>query len=318
MINEQFFKTIKQYIDIDFPETIITFLRNEYTRRLFFKQLDSSVLNNYLYQCFNLWLGRYACEYDSHLADYFSGKNNLDFICSEFIKFCFKNEIKIDAEKTLQSFVVHNQFSDNAVRNELIKITPKSHLNLLGFGLDQGCYEKELAQYLLKKGIADNVTVYGMDPYAKKSQDIYYLTPSQLAAEPKIRFDIIIARWVLHHVSLQYRWSDLIQCLNHCSSDAKILFIEHGFLQKPPSLIEEKLYLLLNAIFDIIANIGLRPCYFTENTAPLRSNFFIRYLKPNDFSEITKNLPYLNLSQNTYNVGPVFPNQTILCIASKS
>ncbi len=310
-MSKQFLKIIEKHINPQSSVTILDFFGNTEAVKTAFNQIDSKLADNYLYNYFILWLSYYVQKNRQCLQDYYSDKQDLAFICSNFINFCFKNKIILNAERTLQSFAAHNQLSDDAVKKELVPMVTKSNVNLLGFGLDEGSYEKELAQYLTMQGVS-KVTLYGMDPYAKKSTGIHYLTPCQLSVEPKLRFDLIIARWSLHHVALRSRWTDLSQCIKRCSSDARILFIEHGFLEESVSPLERKLYIFLNATFDIIANIGLRPRYFTETAPHLGKNFFIRYLDFNDFNKISNSARQIK-SQKIYDVGPVFPNQTIFC-----
>jgi hypothetical protein len=313
MLNEQFFKVIRQYIDKKQLDPS-NFLTNLNKLEAVLQQINHSKIGNYLYEKFILWLNRYLQEIKTqqYLRYYFSSEKNLNFICNNFIDYCFIHKIKLDPKKTLQSFKDHNQLSDNAVKNELLKITSKRYINLLGFGLDDGIYEKELANFLVLHNVCNKVTIYGMDPYAIKSNDIQYLTPTQLSMD-SLKFDIIIARWSLHHVKLDNRWSDLSHCISRCNSDASIIFIEHGFLHNTHFPAEKKLYELLNALFDIIANIGLRPTYFTETAPSFGEHFFIHYLEPNDFISIFKNYSAHIISRNIYDVGPNFPNQTICC-----
>lgn len=313
MLNEQFFKVIRQYMDPEQPD-IFSFLTNINRVKAALQQINHSKISNYLYEKFIFWLSRYLQEIKIHpcLRYYFSSDKTLTFICNNFIDYCFSHKIKLDPKKTLQSFKAHNQLSDNAVKKELLKITSKLHINLLGFGLDDGIYEKELANFLVLHKVCNKVTIYGMDPYAKKGSDIQYITTEQLRKD-SLKFDVIIARWSLHHVKLDNRWSDLSECINRCNPDASIIFIEHGFLQNRHLPAEKKLYELLNALFDIIANIGLRPTYFTETAPFLGEHFFIHYLEPNDFISICKNSSRRVISQNIYDVGPSFPNQTICC-----
>lgn len=313
MRNEQFFKVIRQYMDPKQPDPF-NFLTNINKLEAALQQINHSKIGNYIYENFILWLSRYLQEIKTHqcLRYYFSSEKNLNFICNNFIDHCFSNKIKLDPKKTLQSFKAHNQLSDNAVKNELLKITSKLHINLLGFGLDEGIYEKELANFLILKNICNKVTIYGMDPYAKKGSDIQYITAEQLSKD-SLKFDIIIARWSLHHIKLDNRWTELSDCISRCNPDASIIFIEHGFLQNIHFSAEKKLYELLNALFDTIANIGLRPTYFTETAPSFGEHFFIHYLEPNDFISICKNSSEHIISRNIYDVGPNFPNQTIFC-----
>lgn len=313
MFNEQFFKVIRQYINPKQPDPL-NFLTNINKLEAALQQINHSKIGNYIYENFIFWLRRYLQEIktQSYLRYYFSSEKNLNFISNNFIDYCFSNKIKLDPKKTLQSFKIHNQLSDNAVKKELLKLTSKLHINLLGFGLDDGIYEKELANFLALHKICKKITIYGMDPYAKKGCDIQYISPEQLN-RGSIKFDVIIARWSLHHVKPNNRWSDLSDCISQCNPDASIICIEHGFLQNIYFPAEKKLYELLNALFDIIANIGLRPTYFTETAPSFGKHFFIHYLEPKDFISICKNSSEYIISQNIYDVGPNFPNQTICC-----
>lgn len=313
MLNEQFFKVIRQYIDPKQPFPF-NFLTNTNKLDAALQQINHSKIGNYLYEKYIFWLSCYLQEIKTqqYLQSYFSSENSLNFICNNFINYCFKHKITLDPKKTLQSFSAHNELSDNAVKKELLKITKKSHINLLGFGLDDGIYEKELANFLVLHKICNKVTIFGMDPYAKKGSGIQYLTPKQLNID-FVRFDIIIARWSLHHVKLENRWFDLSNCISQCNPDSSITFIEHGFIKNTLFIAEKKLYELLNALFDIIANIGLRPSYFTQTAPQFGKHFFIHYLELSDFSSILKNSSQNINYQNIYDIGPNFPNQTICC-----
>ncbi|EDP45690.1 hypothetical protein RICGR_0301 [Rickettsiella grylli] len=102
----------------------------------------------------------------------------------------------------------------------------------------------------------------------------------------------------------------LSDCISRCNANASIIFIEHGYLQNSHFPAEKKLYELLNALFDIIANIGLRPTYFTETAPAFGAHFFIHYLEPNDFISICKNSSQRVISQTIY--APLF--LTKLCV----
>ena len=311
---KDFFKVIEQYIQPESPATIIYFLSDAYALKSAFQQLNDTIIDTYLYPIFIYWLSRFVKNKPDYLKNYFTEQENLEFICAKFINFCFSHKIDLNAEKTLAGFSQHNQLSDNAIREEVKKIPIRKNINLLGFGLDEGEYEKGLAKFLIKEGFS-NINLYGVDPYAKKGADIHYLTHEQLIALKTLKFDIIIARWSLHHVALKNpRWSNLLDCMNRCNPNARILFIEHGFLNQKITPIRKKLYELLNAIFDIIANIGLRPSYFTQTAPNFGANFFIRYLDFDDYTHIINNLSCGIHSKSIYEVGPSFPNQTIFSV----
>lgn len=311
--NLRFFEKMREHKNIVDKDNIPIVVSNRIKLKKFLYDLDPKTEGNYLMDNFTRWLGDYSSEKPSCLQKYFSDKEyDLAPVCKNFIQFCFENKIILDPIKTLSSFDEHNKLSDIAIKQNLEKLAPKEELNILGFGLDEGHYEKTLASFLIDRNLAKTVTIHGFDPYASKSPGIIYLTPQQLTSGKIPHFDLIIARWVLHHVELQQRWGNFITCMNNCSPEAMTLVVEHGFLGQGYSLLDKKLYHLLNAIFDIVANIGLRPRYFTNNPKELGADFFISYLEPDDFSNI-QNRVILNTSQETYDVGPEFPNQTINC-----
>lgn len=295
------------------------FFQNKTALTKAMQHLDAYIENNYLHKHFIDWLHAYAMDPEAQVVmnQYFLGVDDLKTICQHFIQFCFKHNIQLDAAKTLQSFDYHNELSDSAVKNELFKITPKESLNILGFGLDEGHYESSLAQFLIDNKLTKKVNLFGFDPYALRNPNVQYLSVEQLQAKDGPQFDIVTARWVLHHVELQQRWQHLIDAINHSHPDAMVLVVEHGFLSQAHSPLDLRVNYLLNATFDIIANIGLRPRYFTDSAPNIGANFFIHYLTPQDFTAIGDSIK-LGATQQRYDVGPGFPTQTIQCWRMRS
>lgn len=300
-------ETITNRIDTN---DILVILSDKKILSEIFYSLDAALKTNYLYEHFIGFLTKYVAESKTTVRNYFSGEIDLVIICKDFINFCFKNNVSLDFSKTLISFNKHDKLSDKAVKKELIKMNPRRHFNLFGFGLDEGIYEKELAKFLINKNIAKTVEIYGFDPYAKKNHVINYLTSEQLSLDVTPKFDLIISRWALHHVEFKYRWKDFANSIIHANRDALVLAVEHGFIDKNHSALNKKVYYLMNATFDILANIGLRPHYFTSTAPNIGSNFFINYLDAKDFIDINNSTRRQTI-QNIYDVGPIFPNQTI-------
>ena len=284
------------------------FLTNKEAFKSLLHKTNPYTIDNYVHDHFIFWLSAYAANNKECLQAYFNDKHGLEPVCRDFISFCFNQGIDLDPNKTLKAFDYHNQLSDVAVKNELNKIKPKDTMNLLGYGLDEGIYEKHLASYLLSNNIANKVNLYGFDPYATKTTGISYLSSEQLINKDVPLFDLVTARWVLHHVELKNRWSDFINCINQCNPGANILIVEHGYLKNTESL-HKKNSDLLNAAFDIVANFGFRREY-------MATNFFVQYLEPKDFSDIKNNVK-LQTTQDIYDVGPNFPNQTICAMKVK-
>ena len=80
--------------------------------------MDPLLTGNYLMDHFVHWFSRYAQEYPQPLQNYFDENISLTPVSKDFIRFCFKRDIFLDAVKTLQSFDRHNEISDLAFKKE--------------------------------------------------------------------------------------------------------------------------------------------------------------------------------------------------------
>ena len=310
-----FHKKIREACDNYSPIGVFALLKDGNRLKSVLDEINQGVIGNYLHNHFISGLNAYAHQNFSFCTGFLEGDVPLEAICRSFIQFCSANKMYLDPAKTLDSFERHNQLSDEAVKYELKKITPKPkvELNLLGFGLDTGYYEQELARYLVTSHKAEKVNIFGFDPYANPNRAIRYLSVDELNSG-QWTFDLIVARWVLHHVAMNYRWDDFVNCINRCNPGAEVLIVEHGFLAEA-SLFDRRVSALFNAVFDIVANIGLRPDYFFKGSA-LGEKFFIHYLEPKDFSKIASHVS-VKVGLNIYDVGPVFPNQSICKMTKK-
>ena len=96
MHNEQFFKVIRQYMDPKQPDPFY-FLNNINKLKAALQQINYSKIGNYLYENFILWLSRYLQEIKTqqYLQYYVSSEKNLNFICNNFIDYCFSHKIKL-------------------------------------------------------------------------------------------------------------------------------------------------------------------------------------------------------------------------------
>lgn len=272
---------------------------------------------NYIYNKFCVWFIDYITAKPHVINNYFSGDKNLNIICQDFVNFCFLRNISLDSIETLTSLQEHDRLADKAIKKEIIQIPPVESINLMGFGLGNGHYEKSLSNYMIEKKIARKVNLFGFDPYAIENDEIKLITEDEFFHNTAEKFDIIIARWVLHHVDYKYRWKYFVNCVKSMNKCGMVLIIEHGFLKDNESrysCVTPELYALVNACFDVVVNIGIRPQWFTS-TPEIGSNFFIDYLTPQDFKIIRRNATCI-LNEKIQHLGPDFPNQTLCCFGT--
>jgi len=309
-----FFDAVRKNTSCVDRDSIKKLARNsEKIKELFF-EMGLDLDGNYLYLEHIKYFSMYANSSDM-IDKYIGGNKCLNELIKDFIKFFFDLNVHLDSEKTVESFREHNNLLNESIKKELSSMNMKKEINLLGFGLDNGEYEKEVAQFLEDTEITKKVNIFGFDPYATKGEGIHYIHLKDLP-NLQLTFDVVIARWALHHVEIMRsrgkRFEDFISCLQKCTPcHAMVLIVEHGFVQSDSFVSAEKikLYYVLNAIFDVLANIALRPAYFMDSHPKIGDNFYIKYLSEKDIAQISRGFSgEVNVTQ----IGPAFPNQTII------
>lgn len=251
---------------------------------------------NYLNTLFIQVFTRYSGGNQHLLEAYLSDKLPLMGVMKNFIDFCVENKIQPNPGLTLDAFKEHNQHLDKVVKKELSETRwPKRSINLLDFGCGDGSYGKQVAKHLMKTGCVEGVNLFGFDPYAQPGPAITYING------PGVVFDLVIARWVLHHVTQENRWRNFVQFLTPLT---KVLIIEHGLLMSADqSTVGTRWDALVNAAFDVVANLGFRPEY-------VEKSFYVDYFKYPDL--LTEMQPACGGCQFKLFQLPTAPAQTVI------
>ncbi|WP_192483460.1 MULTISPECIES: hypothetical protein [Cysteiniphilum] len=237
---------------------------------------------------------------------YFNDEVSLTQLCHEFIKTCQNHKELIAPQDILACWDYHNVITNQSILNAIEPLClEKKDVNIFSYGIGNGEYELSLKSFLEEK-YSINVGVYGYDPYPDiKSNSICYVTPEE---SEQTSYDIIIARWVLHHVEDNCRWSEFSSFLRCLSQHGKAIIIEHGYTETPPETLHEKFLAFLNATYDVITNYHLRPSGFINHNQTNHS-FYISYLNMDDIARIGSGY---NVTVTT--LGPKFPQQTEVVI----
>jgi hypothetical protein len=289
-------------------ERKIQLLQSQDELTLFLVYCGTSNENPYLFEQFSDIVSRFSQANTEMLTMYLASSLDLHSVMKQFIRYCYDNNIHLSVSDTLSSFDQHNDLSNEATCRLLDELKPRDTLKILGYGLGEAVYEKLIANYLLQKEIAKEVVIYGYDPY---STDTSHFIPLDLGdlKEASETFDLVTARWVLHHVPMAERWENFIDCLKCLSVGGKALVVEHGL---SPPVVEQAdviFYSLFLGLFDTLANIGIRRNY-PQPRPDGSTDYFVEYLKPADVEQFTRGATQ-RFSFVQEDVGPVFPNQNI-------
>lgn len=309
-----FFRVLSKHLPRPYTlDNACSLLKNPQNLASMLRQMNLYRDNNHLADNFIRQVSSFTTQHPTIVNHYFHDRLSLNMLGQHFIHHCFQNNTPTDKEKTLASFKHHDALSDMAVKETLLKLPQQPHINLLGFGLGDGYYERSIRDFLLQTGIADHVTIYGFDPHADQVTDVTLLPSLALSQGQTPKFDIVIARWALHHVELVERWQHFSQSANMLAPRGIVLIVEHGFIPSPNHAIHEKLYYFLNATFDVVANIGIRPHWFLDDKRVASERFFIHYLDQTDLSHImTKS--QICFTQTKVELADTFPPQTVFTL----
>ena len=266
-------------------------------------------------------ISKFAKEHERVLTDYIDNKIELYSFIRSFILFLKTSksyETIIGKTKTTNS-ICHQQSTTRNylsllhenIYDHLNNIPRSDEIKILGFGLGDGSYENELKSYLINSDKIKAALIFGYDPYSVDCKDYIPLTKDDLLNAKVSEFDLIIARWTLHHVSLNERWDEFISALNLIKTGGQLLIIEHGFIANSDDLGNDKLYLILNGIMDVIGNLIFNTEWFFKTNC--EENYFLEFIKEKDIKIITDAFTEnLHIDINTF--GPVFPFCTVITI----
>lgn len=243
------------------------------------------------------------------IGEYLSGRLPAQAVASALIGCLGRLDPRLDQELFVR-FIVHNDLaSDQWTRERLKERGFQPELSLLGFGLGDGSFELELARWMTQEArLADRVTVWGFDTHQTAGGAVRMLTPAELAAEGAPRFDVVIARYVLHHVQPHERWAGLLACLHRCNPGATVLMAEQGYPAptRPENTAEERYRQLLLVCIDVLANATLYPGWCSVEGPEGAPRFFVSYLSEEELAALERQMPPVALRE-LRDVGPPFP-----------
>jgi hypothetical protein len=155
---------------------------------------------------------------------------------------------------------------------------------LCGYGLGDGVYEQQLAERFGARGT--NIKLFGYDPTNARF-DTGRIEPCSLitlhsAGGP--RFDVILTRWVLHHVPPDQRWDAFVACVRRCQPGGPLLIVEEG----PFSAEKNRAaltYELLSSGADVLVNSVVYPDWLGAGDPP-GQHFYLAYLTPADIDAL--------------------------------
>jgi hypothetical protein len=182
----------------------------------------------------------------------------------------------------MSSLAATDQCLDRAINAHLPR--QRDRFTLCGYGLAEGVYEQQLAARLAERGTT--VELFGYDPgnpsFAR--QAIHPWTPATCGANASPLFDIVLARWVLHHVTPAQRWDALAACVRCCKPGASLLIVEEGpFSAEKNSAI--LLYEFLAGCADVLVNFVIYPDWLGRGDCR-DGHYYLNYLTPSDIAAL--------------------------------
>jgi hypothetical protein len=311
-MTNRFFDYADRFCSLLFDETKLPLTIDNFILLLADKQSYPKVYNasawlawgDYTQKAFSQIISGFVKEHATLIKRYLRQEYTLTTICQTLAQFIFANKMVLNKDEILKCLVHGDAVVDQQVFRAIrAYLKPKETINLLGFGSNQGNYENFIAKFLLDKQLAHRVNIYGFDPYSASFADnIIPLSIEALEQPSTLSFDLIIARWVLHHVSYQERWHTFIKFTNALSKNGLILVLEEGSLAPDKQALKELMYRFYLGCVDVVINIGLRPEWLLATHSAIGENFFVDYLTQTDFKALEAELKF-NYKTDCYALG---------------
>lgn len=273
-------------------DNFVLLLSDKETYANIYKASAWLVEGNYIQNIFSEIISRFVKEHPTLVNAYLKQKYSLTEICQTLAQFIFINKFIFCKDKILTCLAYGNKAVDryvfNSINNHLQQ--PREVINLLGFGSNQGFYENFIANYILNKQLAKHVRVYGFDPYSSTfGKNIIPIKLTDLEGQQNLQFDIVIARWVLHHINYSERWHTFIKCTNAFTNNGLLLILDEGSFAEDKQDLKELMYRFYLGCVDVVINFGLRPEWFLATTSQIGANFFVDYLTQADLQTLESN-----------------------------
>jgi len=239
---------------------------------------------------------------------YLAGAAPFEHVATALLRTLASRGVRLPPELLYAFFARQDAEADEWLRARIARLGPRESLSVLGYGLGDGSFERALASWLVAGGHCRTVELFGFDPHQVAGAPVVMVGRDQLAQR---RFDVIIARYVLHHVRPEARWADLAACVRACKPDGELLIAEQGYPAPGPAAAPgARLEHLLLAAVDLVANAVVHPDW-CDLRAIEASGFYLSFLSEEDLTGLHQALPRV-VECELAQVGTYFPLNTMI------
>jgi hypothetical protein len=169
---------------------------------------------------------------------------------------------------------------DDVIVNHLRALQPRSVWRILGFGGGSCYYERSIGQRLIRTTNGDELRLYRFDPSGEPAaSDVEDVDLDGHSRAGSLKFDIVICRWVLHHVPDASRWDTIANATSRIGQTGALIIVEEGsFSRRAERAPLRRAYEFLVACEDVLVNGVLRPAFVDTVRMRDGSGFYLNYL----------------------------------------
>jgi SAM-dependent methyltransferase len=254
-------------------------------------------------------LSRFVGHEEKLLAAFLSGEADLQQVYPAFLTFLAMADTNLKPEPLLASLGFYEREAYTLLMEELGDHRPRDLVRFLGFGLAQGEYEREIAANLVERGVAGEVQLYGFDPYIDFSgTEIKLWTPSEVGT---LSFDLILARWVLHHLEPAARWSSFLAAARCLAPGGWLVLQEEGDFRNVDewNLADRLLELLLSSV-DVLNTLTFVGEWHQQTSGDAPA-YYLKHLSYDDIEAIEAGFGFA-FERRVLETGPGVFGQTLL------
>lgn len=241
----------------------------------------------------------------NQIARYLSEKCELSELLPTILERSRKFREKISRDICLRDLADMEQAIDDTIIDYLRRLPPRSTWRILGFGGGDCSYEHSIGRRLSAYSGDSNFMLYRFDPEACGIADGVTDVDLELRSPgPQVHFDVVICRWVLHHVPKMKRWGTFDNAVRKVGRDGAIVIVEEGdFSPCSEQTPARRAYRLIVACEDILVNGVLRPSLVDTMGDSRTAGFHLNYLTQEELLSIERHIP-VHMKRHTYLPGP--------------
>jgi hypothetical protein len=225
----------------------------------------------------------------NNVSAYLGGASDMTPLLERMIECSIPIRKTLKPDICLRDLAESDRSIDRVILDHLSRLSWRPTWRILGFGGYDCSYERHVGAKLISIGCGQECNIFRFDPGAQAEighvDNVNDIDPA-ISGSHGLEFDVIICRWVLHHVEESSRWGTLAACIRMLADAGAVVIVEEGdFAVTGCVTMEHRVLRFVTACQDVLVNGILRPKFVDGG------QFYVKYLGAEDLEALESCMP---------------------------